>query len=128
MLDWLHDHVWTLTAVSAATVLIAVAAGVVITVRLPADFFTRSRKQNHGRHPIIQNIMGILLALLGIVLSLPLVPGPGFVLIVVGVAMTTFPGKQRLERWLIGRRWVHGPVDRLRSVFDREPLQIPAHR
>jgi hypothetical protein len=47
--------------------------------------------------------------------------------VVVGVAMTTFPGKQRLERWLIRRTWVHGPVDRLRRVFDREPLQIPAH-
>jgi uncharacterized membrane protein YbaN (DUF454 family) len=71
--------------------------------------------------------VGILLALLGIVLSLPLVPGPGFILVVVGVALTTFPGKRRLERWLIRRKWVHGPVDRLRRMFDRAPLQIPAH-
>lgn len=126
MLDWAQHHVWMLTAISAATVLIAVAAGVVITVRLPADFFTRTRKEHHGRHPVAQNIAGIVLALLGVVLSLPLVPGPGFILIVVGVAMTTFPGKQRLERWLIRRNWVHGPVDRLRRMFDREPLHLPS--
>jgi hypothetical protein len=114
-------------AVSATTVLIAVAAGVVITVRLPADFFTRPRREHHGRHRILQNAAGILLAVIGIVLSLPLVPGPGIILIVVGVAMTTFPGKHRLEQWLVRRKWVHRPVDRVRRMFDREPLQIPPH-
>jgi uncharacterized protein (TIGR02611 family) len=55
-------------------------------------------------------VVGLLLLLVGIVLSLPLVPGPGLLLVVFGLGFLSheFEWARRL------RDWAHQQFDRLR--------------
>jgi hypothetical protein len=108
--------------------------GIALVVKLPANHFVgRDRsKEPVTRHPVIRllllvtkNVVGVTLMLLGILMSLPLVPGPGIVLIVVGLSLTNFPGKHRLETWLLERPWVLRPLNRLRKQFGKPPIETP---
>ena len=84
----------------------------------------RERKQRHKQRSKFVRlgwmILGIVLVLAGIVLSLPLVPGPGFLLIFVGLAMLAleFDRVERLVEKLVYR------VDQLEeSAKKASPLQ-----
>jgi uncharacterized protein (TIGR02611 family) len=84
----------------------------------------RERKARHKRrsrpYRIGFGVVGVVLVLVGIVLSLPLVPGPGFLLIFVGLAMLALEF-DRVER--IVERLVHR-VDLLEdSARAASPLQ-----
>lgn len=72
----------------------------------------------------IKNIAGLLLVLLGLVLSLPGVPGQGLITILIGIMLLDFPGKQKIERKIISRPSVLSNVNRLREKFSRPPLRL----
>ena len=132
---WLRYHQslgWTLGAGVAATVL-SIAVGVAVVVRLPADYFLRGRERRDFWHPhpvlrwsllVAKNALGWLIVLLGLVLSLPLVPGPGFLFVLVGLGLVDFPGKRSLERRLVRVPRVLASLNQLRARFGRPPLQI----
>jgi hypothetical protein len=61
----------------------------------------------------------------GVLLTLPGVPGPGLVLILLGATLVDFPGKRRLTRMLIRRKSIHGTIDWLRARFGKPPLVLP---
>ena len=84
----------------------------------------RERKQRHKQRSkafrLVWLIVGIVLLLAGMVLSIPLVPGPGFLLIFVGLAMLAleFDRVERLVEKLVDR------VDLLEeSAKKSSPLQ-----
>ena len=52
-------------------------------------------------------------------------PGQGVLTIVIGLLLMEFPGKTRLERWLVGRPSVLEFVNRMRTRRGRPPLQAP---
>ena len=84
----------------------------------------RERKERHKQRSkafrLVWLIVGIVLVLAGMVLSLPLVPGPGFLLIFVGLAMLALEF-DRVERLV--ERLVHR-VDQLEdSAKQASPLQ-----
>ncbi len=56
-------------------------------------------------------VVGLVLLVVGGVLALPLVPGPGLLVMAIGVGLLSheFEWARRL------REWVHAEVDRLRS-------------
>ncbi len=60
------------------------------------------------------------LILLGIVLLV--LPGQGVLTILLGIAVAEFPGKYRLERWVLSRRPVLRAVNGLRRGRRRAPL------
>ena len=71
-----------------------------ILVKLPADHFAKNRKTKfwagpnpalHAAKMIGKNILGIVLVVLGIVLSLPGVPGQGLLTILLGVMVGSPP-------------------------------------
>jgi hypothetical protein len=108
-----------------------------LLVKLPADYFCDSSPREFwiDRHPVIRrtglvakNALGALLAALGVILSLPGVPGPGILTILIGVILLDFPGKRRLERWLIGVPTTFRTINRLRRRYGRPPLVPPATR
>ena len=45
---------------------------------------------------IVRNIVGAIVVLAGLFLSIPFIPGPGVLMIVVGLAIMDFPGRDRL--------------------------------
>lgn len=125
-------------AVLAFALFVAASAAVAalmtaLLVRLPADYFQDShdRRWLLGRHPvlrwtalIVKNLIGAVVAILGIVMALPGVPGPGILTILLGILLVDFPGKRRLERWVIGHPRVFRSVNRLRRRYGKPRLSM----
>ncbi len=104
-----------------------------ILVKLPADHFRRNHKEKFwaGRSPVLRiaavigkNILGWLLVAVGIVLSLPGVPGQGLLTILLGVMLVDFPGKHRLEQKLLNRPAIKSSINKLRERFGKPPLEL----
>lgn len=104
-----------------------------ILVRIPADYFKTNHKTKfwagskpalHAAKVIGKNILGVLLVALGIVLSIPGVPGQGLLTILLGIMLLDFPGKRTLERKLLSRPGIIKAIDRLRKRFNQPPLEL----
>jgi hypothetical protein len=105
----------------------------VIMVKIPADYFRKGRPKtilpNHPRTVRYlaifgKNLVGVLLVALGIVMSLPGVPGQGFLTILLGVMLLDFPGKERLEQKLVSRPQVLKAINKLRHRFGKPELVL----
>jgi hypothetical protein len=104
-----------------------------VVVRMPVTYFQTGH--NHvflpERHPIlrwtgriVKNLVGVLLVGIGIILSLPGVPGQGILTILIGVMLLDFPGKRWLEQKLVSRPMVFRAVNRLRERWGRPPFVL----
>lgn len=102
-----------------------------IMVRIPADYFKKDNPRkvlpNHRRAVrsfviVSRNILGAFLVALGIVLSLPGVPGQGLLTILMGIMLLDFPGKRGLEYKLVSRPRVREAINKLRSKFGKPEL------
>lgn len=141
MFDLLSDFVsgltWQKILVGAliflASFLINLGIVSFILVKLPADHFSKNRKTKfwagprpaiHAAKVIGKNIAGVLLVALGIVLSLPGVPGQGLLTVLLGIMLLDFPGRHRLEQKLLSKPSIVNTINRLRERFDKPPLQL----
>jgi len=124
--------VWNVV-VAVGAFLVTTAAAVAIVALMPADHFSRPPGQDSAarRHPvlrwtliILKNAAGILILPLGVLMALPLVPGPGLVFILVGLSLLDFPGKRSLERRLLAVPAVLRFLNRVRERFNRPPLVV----
>jgi hypothetical protein len=104
-----------------------------ILVKLPANHFSKSRKTKFwsGPHPMAhaakvvgKNIAGVLLVALGVILSIPGVPGQGLLTVLLGVMLLDFPGRTRLEQKLLSRPTVVNAINGLRGRFGKPPLEL----
>ena len=104
-----------------------------ILVNIPANHFSKSRKTKFwsGPRPLLhaagvvgKNIGGLLLVAIGIVLSLPGVPGQGLLTVLLGIMLLDFPGKHRLEQKLLSRPSIVNAINRLRARFGKKPLEL----
>lgn len=104
-----------------------------ILVKLPADHFSKNRKTEFwsGQRPALnaakvigKNILGVILVALGIVLSLPGVPGQGLLTVLLGVMLLDFPGRDRLEQKLLSKPSIVNTINRLRGRFGKPPLVL----
>jgi hypothetical protein len=73
---------------------------------------------------ILKNVFGVFLILLGIVLSLPGVPGQGILTILLGIIMLDIPGKRPIEAKIIQRPAVLSAINKLRARYDKPPLIV----
>ena len=103
-----------------------------ILVEMPADAFTNvkryswlDKKPASVRIPfrIIKNLLAFGLILLGAVMFVT--PGPGMFPILLGVLLADFPGKLKLQRWILSKPYVMNSMNCLRRKFRRPPLQKP---
>lgn len=99
-------------------------------VKLPADYFIqngRRRPENRaslsqwGRF-LLRNLLAAALITLGIVLSLPGVPGQGLLTILLGIMISDVPGKERLERKIVSYPKVLDALNQVRKRFGKPPL------
>jgi hypothetical protein len=141
MFDFLTDFflalTWRKILLGVAIFLVSFFAnlGIVtwILVKLPADHFSKSRKTKfwagprpwiHAAKVIGKNIAGVLLVALGIVLSLPGVPGQGLLTVLLGIMLLDFPGRHRLEQKLLSKPSIVNSINKLRARFDKKPLEL----
>ena len=103
----------------------------IVMVNLPAAYFSSHyNPQFMTGKPwivrwsavILKNILGVFLILLGIALSLPGVPGQGFLTILLGIIMLDIPGKRPIEARIIKRPSIQHSINKLRARFDKPPL------
>jgi hypothetical protein len=112
--------------------LVGNAAVVFVVVRLPAKYFvkTTGESKSHQRSPwqwtllVGKNLLGLGVVLVGVLASLPAVPGPGLVLVLLGLMLLDFPGKRRLQRKLASRPSVLRSMNWVRERFGKPPLEI----
>jgi len=118
--------------IAAGGVLTTTAVGIAMVVWIPPDHFSGRRGEDGATAPrrtvlrwtvlAVRNAVGAVLVILGAVMALPLVPGPGLVFILLGFSLTDFPGKRRIERRLLGVPSVIRFINEVRSRFGRAPL------
>ena len=116
------------------TFVVSVALFVGIIAVLPADYFIQRRRRFWAdQHPVLRwlgiigkNVLGVLLILLGVILSIPGIPGQGVLTIVIGAMLLDVPGKQRLVAKFVRRPAVLRKLNAIRSWFGRGPLVVEA--
>lgn len=101
-----------------------------VLIKIPADYF-----QSHVPPPelfsqysrpvrltllIIKNLLGLGLVALGV--AMLVLPGQGVIVILIGVLLLDFPGKDRIERWLISRGPILKLANWIRRKWNRKPL------
>ena len=123
-----------LAALSLALMAASVVIPAWVLVRLPADYFVAEKPPLPlaGRPWLVRvvvylarNLAGLALIGMGVVLSLPGVPGQGLLTILLGVLLVDVPGKRRVERAIVRIPTVRRSIDRLRERFGRAPLELP---
>jgi len=71
----------------------------------------------------LKNILGSILLLTGFIMLFT--PGPGLICMLVGLMIINYPGKYRLERWLIHRPLILQAVNAMRKKRSQPPLLSP---
>lgn len=123
---------WVFAGSVAMFALTPIAVGCAL-VRLPCDYFRNERRRPLGswvKRPaprlallIGKNLLGVVLLVAGLLMLF--VPGQGLLTIAVGLVLTDFPGKFRLERWIVRRPSVWRSINWLRRRAGRAPMEQP---
>lgn len=137
MLEWLSQQetaLWWIALASLAMFLGSLLAIPLLVARIPVDYFADEQRHSGGlqrRHPLtravlllLKNLTGVLLLLAGVIMLFT--PGQGLLSVLLGLMLTDFPGKYRLERWLIGQRSVSRTINWIRVRSGHPPLRLPA--
>ena len=137
LLGWVRAHQLLFEAlglVSLGLIVVSLVVFPLVVVNLPENYFVRERRDpahQSRRHPVLwagltvaKNILGLVLVIAGI--AMLVLPGQGILTILVGLAVSNFPGKFRLERRLVSRPAVGRALNRIRRLAGRPELEIPA--
>lgn len=139
MIKWLAAQIAAMTlmevawflAAFVATFTLSLAEVTFLLVKIRPDYFRKHRPRTFWaeRHTVLRalglvgkNVLGVLHVIVGILLSLPGVPGQGVLTILIGVMMLDLPGVRWLERRLVRRPRVRQAIDRIRARFGKPPL------
>jgi hypothetical protein len=114
-------------AITAVSILFAA----VILIQLPANYFSRSYVQKfmENSHPVfrwsvivVKNLIGLIGVILGIIMSLPGVLGPGLITLFIAIVLLDFPGKRKLELKIVHQPGVLRFINWTRKKFSKPPL------
>ena len=137
MIEWIQSNeaiVWWLVASSAFTFLASLILVPMFVVRIPADYF--AHKKRHHKRPekyppvirvivlVIKNVLGLILFCAGILMLV--LPGQGLFTMFIGMMMVNFPGKYKLERWIVERGPILKSINWLRRRAGHDPLRTCA--
>lgn len=120
-------------ALFAVSFAVSTAIAIFVLIRLPAEYFHSQHPREFWieRHPVLRyaglllkNALGLVVFAVGVILTMPGIPGPGVVTILIAITLLDFPGKRSLERWLVSRPPVLHAINRLRRRFGREDLRL----
>jgi archaellum biogenesis protein FlaJ (TadC family) len=133
---WVREHAVLFQVLGAASLAMFVLSLVVfplVVISLPADYFVRERRdpvRQLRRRPllwaavmVVKNLLGAVLIAAGV--AMLVLPGQGLLTILVGLALTNFPGKFTLERRFVRVPSVGRTLNRIRSAAGRPSLEIP---
>ncbi len=135
MLDWItldEATIWYMAVFSIVSFAATLLLVPVLVIRIPEDYFAENKRHRWEpwahQHPVIRwsllaakNILGYIFIILGI--AMLVLPGQGILTILIGIMFINFPGKYRLERWVIMRAPVLNTINKLRQRAGHMPLK-----
>lgn len=134
MESWFSEESLTWVSIGSGICLLIGAIAVPwIVSKLPKDAFSNLKRPGWlDRQPgavrvslrLLKNLLALLLVVLGI--AMLVLPGQGILAILLGVMLGDFPGKLRLQQWLLARPNVMKSLNWLRRKFRKPPLDPPA--
>lgn len=121
---------WALGLLSVGTLIFSAVVLPLVLVRLPADYFVRRPIRDWPTtHPALhlvlvglKNLLGGVFVLAGI--AMLVLPGQGLLTIFLGILLLDFPGKRRVERWLIRRRRLLAAANWMRARYGQSPFEF----
>ena len=129
---WQPALVWA-SGFSLLTLVATLAAIPWVVSRLPADYFSSPARTTWRLGAgvsiaglvlaTLKNALGVVLLLLGFIMLF--IPGQGLLTLLAGLLLMNFPGKYRLERWLVLRPGVLRGLNWLRGRGGQPPLEAP---
>lgn len=128
---WMLSNAWWIIVVSVAYFLVSLFFIRFFIIRIPPDYFVREQgaggTRSFGRLLLVigRNLLGVFLIIMGLFMSLPGVAGQGVLTILLGLTLTDFPGKRRLEIRIIRQPLIHRAINSLREKAGRIPLLLP---
>ena len=130
--QWQPLLLWA-SGFSLLALLLTLAAVPWVVSRLPADYFSSQRRttwRSSAQAPavalvlvLLKNALGLLLVLLGFIMLFT--PGQGLLTLLTGLLLMNFPGKYRLERWLLLRPGVLRGLNWLRTRSGHPRFEPP---
>ena len=128
---WFVEH-WMLLAIFSGVSFIASIVGcTILLASLPSDYFQTKERTRRIKNPVfriclssVKNIFGGVLVVVGVLLSVPGIPGQGILTILTGLIISDFPGKRRLESRLIRLPAILSAANQIRARFRRPPLVL----
>jgi hypothetical protein len=141
MIEWLERFRQALTwnqiglglGLFFASLIVSFAAIAVVMINIPAHYFSSHYEQDFLPNShwtvkwgavILKNLLGVFLIALGILLSLPGIPGQGLLTILLGIIMLDIPGKRPFEVKIIQRPAILSSINKLRARFNKPPLVL----
>jgi len=129
---WWAEGLGWLAAFSVLTFVGSLLVLPLVAARIPADYFCAERRGKtpwRRRRPglrmivlILKNMLGLVLFLAGVLMLF--LPGQGLLTIFLGIMLMDFPGKYRLERYIISRGPVLRGINWLRKRSGVAPLEV----
>lgn len=102
----------------------------ILLVNLPEDFLLKHQgaSDNQPAPGLIRRILGFFLVLLGGILSLPGVIGPGSLFVIMGLIFLGVLSPASFGKYLSSRPGLIDRINRLRGRFGKPPLTRPQNR
>jgi hypothetical protein len=73
----------------------------------------------------LKNLSGAALVVLGLIMSVPGIPGSGIITIALGLMLLDFAEKRRWARWVISRPPILRAANGLRRKYEKPPFVMP---
>ena len=126
---WVLENWLWIAILSALTAIFTFVGFTAFIISLPPDYFRHKTQIYRIKNPmariplrILKNIVGVVALIAGLVMTIT--PGQGLLAILVGVILCNFPGKRKLERKLIARPLMLKTLNKIRSRFNRPPIEL----
>lgn len=129
----LETYGYRIAIASVAMLAISLASIPFIVAQIPVDYFThhgRHRMSQSNHHPAVRlflaavkNILGAVMLVAGIIMVIG--PGQGLLTILFALMIMNYPGKYRLECWIIRKPPIFNAVNTMRKKRGKEPLLPP---
>lgn len=119
-----------------ATLALNLAIVAAILIHLPPDYCCATGGEPRRRlrrgvlgwtGAVLKNVLGVVLIVVGAILSLPGIPGQGLLTVLAGVLLVDFPGRGRLVCKLLAQPLLRKRVNALRATFSKPPLATIEH-
>ena len=111
----------------------AIAVVAFVLVRLPADYFEpRVARPFMLAWPrplrwiglLAKNALGVLIIAIGVILSLPGMPGQGILMMLLGLMLLDVPGKRAVILRMTRIPRVIATINKLRARYGKAPLNV----